>query len=73
VVRNPNLGKVPYIARYQIHQVIGFTNKTTSQEPGPFALAPSVPLRRVEFRIGKLTLPDFFDVNGSAPTATCSS
>jgi high affinity Mn2+ porin len=64
VVRNPNLGKAPYIARYQIHQVIGLTNKTTSQEPGFFALAPSVPLRRVEFRIGKLTLPDFFDVNG---------
>ena len=64
VVRNPNLGSTPYLARYQIHQVIGFTNKTTSQEPGFFALAPSVPLRRLEFRIGKLTLPDFFDING---------
>jgi high affinity Mn2+ porin len=64
VVRNPNLGRVPYPARYQIHQVFGFTNKTTSQQPGFFAIAPSVPLRRVEFRIGKLTLPDFFDVNG---------
>ena len=32
---------------------------------GPLRLAPSVPLRRVEFRIGKMTLPDFFDVNGS--------
>ena len=64
VVRNPNLGPTPYLARYGIHQVIGFTQKTTSQEPGPFALAPSVPLRRVEFRVGKMTLPDFFDVNG---------
>lgn len=64
VVRNPNLGRLPYIARYQIHQVIGLTNKTTSQEAGFFALAPSVPLRRLDFRIGKLTLPDFFDVNG---------
>jgi len=64
VVRNPNLGSVPYLARYQIHQVFGLTNKTTSQEPGFFALAPSVALRRVEFRIGKLTLPDFFDING---------
>jgi hypothetical protein len=64
VVRNPNLGSKPYLARYEIHQVIGFTRKTTSQEPGPFALAPSVPLRRVEFRVGKMTLPDFFDVNG---------
>ena len=64
VVRNPNLSILPYLARYQIHQVIGFTQQTTSQEPGPFALAPSVPLRRVEFRVGKMTLPDFFDVNG---------
>ncbi|HEV3444437.1 MAG TPA: hypothetical protein VG099_07330, partial [Gemmataceae bacterium] len=64
VVRNPSLGRIPYIARYQIHQVFGFTNKTTSQEPGFFSVAPSVPLRRVEFRIGKMGVPDFFDVNG---------
>jgi hypothetical protein len=63
VVRNPNLGSVPYIARYEIHQVIGFTQKTTSQDAGPFGLAPSVPLRRVEFRVGKMSVPDFFDVN----------
>lgn len=63
VVRNPNLGKLPYIARYQIHQVIGFTHESTSQDPGFFSLAPSVPVRRVEFRIGKMGLPDFFDLN----------
>jgi hypothetical protein len=63
VVRNPTLSSLPYLARYQIHQVIGLTQETTPQEPGPFALAPSVPVRRVEFRIGKMTLPDFFDVN----------
>lgn len=64
VVRNPNLGEVPYVARYGIHQVIGLSQKTTDQEPGPFGLAPSVPMRRIEFRVGKMTLPDFFDVNG---------
>jgi high affinity Mn2+ porin len=63
VVRNPNLGKAPYIARYGIHLVIGLTGKTTTQEPGPFALAPSVPIRRIELRAGKMTLPDFFDIN----------
>ena len=63
VVRNPNLGPKPYLARYQIHQVIGITRQTASQEPGPFAVAPSVPVRRLEFRAGKMTLPDFFDVN----------
>ena len=64
VVRNPTLSSAPYLARYEIHQVIGLTQQTTTQEPGPFALAPSVPLRRLEFRGGKMTLPDFFDVNG---------
>ena len=63
VVRNPNLGATPYIARYQIHQVIGLTDETTSEDANFFALAPEVPERRIEFRFGKMTLPDFFDVN----------
>lgn len=63
VVRNPNLGPTPYIARYQIHQTLGLTSKTTSQEVNMFALAPEVPARRVELRVGKMTLPDFFDLN----------
>jgi len=63
VVRNPNLGSTPYLSRYQIHQVVGLTETTATQEPGPFALAPRVPLRRFEFRAGKMTLPDFFDIN----------
>lgn len=63
VVRNPYLGKAPYVARYQIHQVVGLTSQTASQDPNFYALATSVPVRRVEFRFGKLTLPDFFDFN----------
>jgi high affinity Mn2+ porin len=63
VVRNPNLGPVPYLARYQIHQIIGLSDETTDQQEGPFSLAPSVPVRRIELRGGKLTLPDFFDLN----------
>ncbi len=63
VVRNPTLSTLPYLARYGIHQVIGLTRETASQEPGFFGVAPSVPVRRVEFRVGKMTLPDFFDVN----------
>ena len=63
VVRNPNLGSAPYLARYEIHQVIGLTDEITSQTPGPFSPASSVPVRRIEFRGGKMTLPDFFDIN----------
>jgi hypothetical protein len=65
VVRNPNLGRIPYIARYMVHQTIGITQKTASQDAGPFAVAPSVPARRLEFRIGKMGVPDFFDLNQS--------
>jgi hypothetical protein len=63
VVRNPNLGSTPYLSRYEIHQVIGLTDENASQDPSPFALATSVPVRRVEFRVGKMTVPDFFDIN----------
>jgi hypothetical protein len=63
VVRNPNLGTKPYLGRYEVHQVFGLTDKTTSQDANFFALATSVPERRLDFRIGKMTLPDFFDVN----------
>ncbi|HTJ29135.1 MAG TPA: carbohydrate porin [Acidobacteriaceae bacterium] len=63
VVRNPNLGSVPYPARYEIHQTIGLSEQTTEQDVNQFALAPAVPVRRIEIRVGKLTLPDFFDLN----------
>jgi hypothetical protein len=63
VVRNPNLGSTPYLARYQIHQTIGLTSETTAQDPNFFAFAPTVPVRRIELRVGKMTMPDFFDVN----------
>ncbi|WP_348266501.1 carbohydrate porin [Edaphobacter sp. DSM 109919] len=63
VVRNPNLGPVPYIARVQLHQTIGLSSKMTDAERTPFALATQVPERRLEFRVGKMSLPDYFDMN----------
>lgn len=63
VVRNPNLSSVPYLARGEIHQTIGLTNEMEKVERGPFSLATQAPVRRFEFRIGKMSLPDQFDVN----------
>ncbi len=63
VVRNPNLSSEPYLARGEIHQIIGLTDEMTDQERGPFALATKVPVRRFEIRIGKMTLPDTLDIN----------
>ena len=63
VVRNPNLGSAPYLARGQIHQTIGLTNEMVDADRTPQSLATKVPVRRFEFRIGKMTLPDLFDIN----------
>ena len=63
VVRNPNLGPTPYMARVEIHQTIGFTNEMADQQRGPWALATKIPVRRLEFRAGKFGLPDMLDLN----------
>jgi high affinity Mn2+ porin len=63
VVRNPNLGPTPYIARVQLHQTIGLSTSLIDNTRTPFALATKVPERRLEFHIGKMSLPDYFDLN----------
>ncbi len=63
VVRNPSLGPTPYVARAQLHQTIGFTDKMVESTRTPFSLATQVPERRLEFHVGKLGMPDFFDLN----------
>src|SRR5271154_5811167 len=63
VVRNPNLGSVPYIASVHLHQTIGFTDKMVESTRTPFSLATEVPERRLEFYVGKMSLPDYLDIN----------
>jgi hypothetical protein len=63
VVRNPNLGTTPYLARYEVHQTIGFTDKLVDAERTPLSLATKVPERRVELRAGKMGVPDVLDLN----------
>ena len=63
VVRNPNLGSKPYIARVMVHQTIGFTNEMVSNTRGPLSLATQVPVRRLELRVGKMATADTFDLN----------
>jgi high affinity Mn2+ porin len=63
VVRNPNLGSTPYIARVQLHQTIGLSNTIVDADRTPYSLATKVPQRRIEFHIGKMSMPDFFDIN----------
>jgi high affinity Mn2+ porin len=63
VVRNPTLGSKPYLARVQIHQVIGLSTKTVEHDRDQFSLSTELPERRLEFRVGKMSLPDTFDTN----------
>jgi high affinity Mn2+ porin len=63
VVRNPDLGSKPYVARIMLHQVIPFSRETVSATRGPLGLFTKLPARRLELRLGKMSLPDFFDVN----------
>jgi high affinity Mn2+ porin len=63
VVRNPNLGSKPYIARIELHQTLGLTSKLIDSTRTQYSLATKVPERRFDLRAGKMTLPDSLDVN----------
>jgi len=65
VVRNPNLGSKPYIARIQLHQTIGLTKKLVAVDRTQFSLSTQAPERRFELHLGKMSLPDFLDLNNS--------
>jgi hypothetical protein len=66
VVRNPALGQVPYMARVMYHHVFALSRETVSAERGPLSLFTQLPARRLEFRIGKFSTADFFDLNSVA-------
>jgi hypothetical protein len=64
VVRDPTLGSKPYMARAMIHQVVPLSSQYEDAVRGPFGLASRLPVRRLEFRLGKLSTADLFDLNG---------
>lgn len=63
VVRNPNLGSEPYLARAMVRQIVPLSDVLVDAPRTALALATKVPARRLEFRLGKLSTADFFDVN----------
>jgi high affinity Mn2+ porin len=65
VVRNPELGPSPYLARAMVRQIIPLSTEMVEAERGPLSLATSLPVRRLEFRAGKFGMADFFDLNDS--------
>jgi high affinity Mn2+ porin len=63
VVRNPELGSKPYIARLMLHQTVALGSEREEASRNPLSLATSVPVCRLEIRVGKFSTADFFDVN----------
>lgn len=63
IVRNPLLSKAPYLARGMIHKVFAFSNDKVENERNALSLFEELPRRRLELRLGKFSMPDFFDIN----------
>ncbi len=63
MVRNPQLGPTPYVARVQMHQVIGLSSQMVEGARTPFSLSTQLPARRLDLRVGRMGLPDVFDLN----------
>jgi len=57
------LSKAPYLARLMLRQIIPLTDERVEAERDEFHLATSLPARRIEFRVGKFDVVDFFDLN----------
>ena len=63
IVRNPSLSKAPYLGRGMFHTVFALSRDKIENRRNAFSLFEELPRRRLEFRIGKMSMPDFFDVN----------
>jgi hypothetical protein len=63
VVRNPLLGKAPYLGRGMIHKVFALSKDKIENQRSYLSLFDELPRRRLEIRFGKFSMPDFLDVN----------
>src|SRR5437879_5891756 len=63
IVRNPLLGKAPYVARGMFHKLIALSDDKVENQRSFLSLFDQLPRRRLEIRIGKFSMVDFFDVN----------
>jgi len=48
-----------------IHKVFALSNDKVENERNPLSLFEQLPRRRLEFRVGKFSMPDFFDQNSA--------
>ena len=62
-VQRNALGPSPYVAQVMLRQIVPLSDNRIEVERTPFALSTSLPARRIELRVGKFSLINFFDVN----------
>ncbi len=55
--------QAPYVAQAMIREIIPLTSERVAADRDELDLATSLPARRIEVRLGKMDLTDFFDVN----------
>jgi high affinity Mn2+ porin len=69
VVRIPGEGSplstAPYLARGMIHKVFALSRDKIENARNPLSLFSELPRRRLEVRLGKFQLVDFFDLNAA--------
>jgi hypothetical protein len=63
IVRNPSLSKAPYLGRGMIHKVFALSKDKVENQRNQLSLFEELPRRRLEVRVGKFSMPDFFDIN----------
>ena len=61
--RDPTLSPAPYLSRIVYHQVFSFSNDTVDGNRGPLSTFSRLPTRRLELRVGKFAITDYFDNN----------
>lgn len=63
IVRTPNLGQTPYLARFLVEKIISLGGGSVENDRSYLSLPSSLPARRIEIWAGKFSTVDFFDVN----------
>jgi len=66
IVRNPSLSKAPYLGRAMIHKVFALSKDKVENQRSFLSGFSELPARRLEIRLGKFSMPDFFDLNSAA-------
>lgn len=65
IVRNPLLSKAPYLARGMVHEVFALSKGKVENQRSFLSLFDELPRRRLEIRVGKFSMVDFFDLNST--------